>query len=318
MKKIKYRDPLELISLRQLRYFSAAMECATFNEAAKACSISQPALSEQISGFEATLGLQLFDRSGGRAKPTPPAIKLHQQISACLGDLQAVLRGSNDRPEELGGLVRIGLVQSYGECWVLPVVRKAQDRFPELSISLRRRSAQALIDGVLRGDFELAVTFDPEPYPELDIAKCFVEPFVAISDMPSDKESIDLATLARGKLALLPSEYKMRRQIDSAFAKAGIKPCIHLESDVLSDLGEATRHGGLTAILNAMAAVSLGMVNRARPIAAPGLQRSAYLIRSRKRYHTLASLHLWDALQEGIPRLPSSLLPRDTESPGHT
>lgn len=314
MEKIKYRDPLELISLRQLRYFSAAMKCTTFNEAAKACAISQPALSEQIAGFEATLGLKLFDRSGGRAKPTHPAIKLHQQISACLGDLQAVLRGSNDQSEELGGLVRIGLVQSYGECWVLPVVRKAQDRFPELSVSLRRRSAQALIDGVLRGDFELAVTFDPEPYPELDIAKCFVEPFVAIGNMPSDGESIDLATLAQGKLALLPSEYKMRRQIDSAFAKAGIKPCIHLESDVLSDLGDAARHGTLTAILNAMAAVSLGMVNRARPIAAPGLQRSAYLIRSRKRYHTIASLYLWDALQQGIPTMPASLAPGSAHS----
>jgi DNA-binding transcriptional LysR family regulator len=311
MKKIKYRDPLELISLRQLRYFSAAMECATFSEAAKSCSISQPALSEQIAGLEATLGFQLFDRSGGRAKPTQPAIKLHQQIAACLGDLQAVLRGSNDRSEELGGLVRIGLVQSYGECWVLPVVRKAQERFPELSVSLRRRSAQALIDGVLRGDFELAVTFDPEPYPELDIAKCFVEPFVAIVNTQSNGESIDLESLSQGKLAVLPSDYKMRRQIDAAFAKEGIKPCIHLESDVLSDLGEAARHGTLTAVLNAIAAVSLDMVDRARPIAASGLHRTAYLIRSRKRYHSIASLYLWDALQQGIPTLPASLVAGD-------
>ena len=307
MIELKRRDPLEIISLRQLRYFSAAMESSSFNEAAKSCSISQPALSEQIAALETTLGLKLFDRNGGRAKPTQPANQLHRQISACLGDLQAALRGSSERSQEIGGLVRIGLVQSYGECWVLPVVRRAQECWPALSVSLRRRSAQALTDGVLRGDFELAVTFDPEPHPELDIVKCFVEPFVAISNEPHNGESIDLATLAQGKLALLPSEYLMRRQIDAAFAKAGIKPCVHLESDVLTDLADAARHVKLTAVLNAMAALSLNMLDRARPISAPGLQRSAYLIRSRKRYQTNAALYLWDALQDGIPPLPASL-----------
>ena len=46
-----FRDPLELVSLRQLRYFNAAVEAGSFNEAARICSISQPALSEQIAAF---------------------------------------------------------------------------------------------------------------------------------------------------------------------------------------------------------------------------------------------------------------------------
>ncbi|MEG2794725.1 MAG: LysR family transcriptional regulator [Pseudomonas sp.] len=297
--------------MRQLRYFSAAMECSSFNEAAKSCSISQPALSEQIAALEMTLGLRLFDRSGGRARPTQPANQLHLQISACLGDLQAALRSISDRSQEVGGVVRIGLVQSYGECWVLPVVRRAQEQWPALSVSLRRRSAQALTDGVLRGDFELAVTFDPEPSADLEITKCFQEQFVAISNAPHNGESIDLVTLAQGKLALLPSEYMMRRQLDAAFAKARLKPCVYLESDVLSDLAEATRYNNVTAVMNTMAALSLNMLDGARPISAPGLHRSAYLIRSRKRYHTSASLHLWEALREGVPPLPAAFVLRD-------
>ena len=106
------RDPLELVSLRQLRYFNAVIRADSFGKAASECSISQPALSEQIAAFESALGLRLFDRVGRRAIPTQQALQLHRRITATMGDLQAALRAASDRSAAVSGTVRIGLVLS--------------------------------------------------------------------------------------------------------------------------------------------------------------------------------------------------------------
>jgi LysR family cyn operon transcriptional activator len=299
------RDPLEIVSLRQLRYFNAAIQANSFNEAARACSISQPALSEQIAALESALGLRLFDRVGRRATPTQTARQLHQRITACMGDLQAALQTAGERSILVSGRVRIGLVQSYGSCWVVPVVRAVQAQWPELAVSLVRRTAPALAEGVARGDLDFAVTFDPSARPDLDIQSCFTEPFVAIRPV-GRKRSIGLIELAGERLALLPAEYAMRRQIENLFSAQGLKPQVHFESDALEDLVGAAHHSGLTAVVNAATALSL-QVRGATAIDAPTLVRTACLIRSRSRYHTRAAVYLWDALNTAATDLQTRI-----------
>lgn len=297
------RDPLDLVSLRQLRYFAVAMRARSFNAAAHDASISQAALSEQIALLEATLDVRLFDRTGGRAVATASGHELDRRVSACLIELQAALRDAHERANTVAGLVRVGLVQSYAGCWVLPVVRSAQAQWPELSIALRRRTAQALVEGVLRGDFDLAVSFDVEPHAELEILKCFQEPVVAVGALKRGRRAPGLAQIAQHRLALLPSEYAMRRQLDGAFAELGIKPQVCLESDSLEDLVRAATESGMIALLNGAAALSLAVTD-AVPVADKNLRRQACLVRSRTRHHTVAARHVWDGLVAAMPTFP--------------
>lgn len=291
--------------MRQLRYFGAAMRAGSFNEAARACAISQPALSEQIALLEQALDVRLFERAHGRAQPTPRARALERRLEASLAELGAALRGAQEQEHAVAGLVRIGLVHSYGGCWVLPAVQGAQAEWPRLEVALRRRTAQALTEAVLRGDVDLAVSFDPEPHADLEILPCFTEPIVALGAMGRRSRSVGLAQLAQRPLALLPSEYAMRRQLDSAFAARGMRPSVRLESDALDDLVRAARAGGMVALLNAAAALSLGVEKEAVPVSEAGLQRQACLVRSKVRLHTAAACHVWDALRDAMPQFPA-------------
>lgn len=299
------RDPLDLVSMRQLRYFTAAMRARSFNAASRDASISQAALSEQIALLEETLDVRLFDRTRGRAIATGTGYELDRRVSACLGELQAALRDARDSAGTVAGLVRIGLVQSYAGCWALPVVRMAQAQWPELSVSLRRRTAQALVEGVLRGDFDFAVSFDPEPHADLEILQCFHEPVVAVGLKSQRRRHVMLPEIARHPLALLPSEYGMRRQLDSAFARQGLKPTVRMESDVLEDLVHAARENGLVALLNGAAALSLN-VTQAVCLAEKDLHRQACMVRSRARHHSFAAQHMWEALSAQCPPLPAA------------
>lgn len=301
------RDPLEIVSLRQLRYFSAALQSSSFVEAAQACSISQPALSEQIAALEGALAVQLFDRVGRRATPTQAALQLHQRITACMGDLQAALRSAGESTVDVSGRVRVGLVQSYGACWVAPASRAMQSRWPDLGVTLVRRTASVLLEGVARGDFDFVVSFDALERPDLEIEPCFSEPYVAICPRPM-RGAIGLERLALERLALLPPEYAMRRQIDQLFAAKGLRPTVHFESDSLEDLVHAARTSGLTAVVNAATSLSLKVRGGTR-IDAPTLGRTACLIRARNRYHTRAALHLWDELLEKAAGLQAQMQP---------
>lgn len=302
----RQRDPLDLVSLRQLRYFTAAIRARSFNAASRDASISQAALSEQIASLEAILDVHLFDRTGGRAVATASGHALDRRVSACLMELQAALHDATARANTVAGLVRIGLVQSYAGCWVLPVVRTAQMQWPELSMALRRRTAQALVEGVLRGDFDLAVSFDPEPHADLEILECFYEPVVAVGLKPQRRRRLlELSEVAWHPLALLPSEYAMRRQLDNAFAARGLRPQVQLESDALEDLVHAARENGMLALLNGAAALSLN-VSEAVPLSEKSLGRRACLVRARGRPHSFAARYVWDALSTELPKLPAA------------
>ena len=58
-----------MISLKQLRYFTAVARFAHFGKAAEACNVTQPALSMQVRELETGLGLKLFERRQQGVKP---------------------------------------------------------------------------------------------------------------------------------------------------------------------------------------------------------------------------------------------------------
>jgi DNA-binding transcriptional LysR family regulator len=58
------------MKFNQIRYFLAVADTLNFTNAAESCAVSQPALSKAIRNLEATLGADLFDRSGQRVELT--------------------------------------------------------------------------------------------------------------------------------------------------------------------------------------------------------------------------------------------------------
>src|SRR5690349_4515349 len=51
-------------TLRQLQYAVAVADEGGFRKAARACRVSQPALSSQVAALEQALGVRLFERHG--------------------------------------------------------------------------------------------------------------------------------------------------------------------------------------------------------------------------------------------------------------
>ena len=63
----------------------------------------------------------------------------------------------------------------------------------------------------------------------------------------------------------------------------------------MEDLVRAAVDGGCMAVANAATALSL-KIRSAVPVDAPGLTRTACLVRAKHRYHSAAAVQIWDAL----------------------
>ena len=107
------------ITLRRLRIFWAVAHSTTLTRAAKLLNVSQPTLSQQLTGFEAAIGAALFERRSNR-------LVLTETGELLLRKAESVLRSAQELEDSLPSLgqparqtVRIAGVASV-MCVLLP------------------------------------------------------------------------------------------------------------------------------------------------------------------------------------------------------
>ena len=75
------------MDVKLLEAFRAVVDSRSVTAAAQALGITQPAVSGQIAKLEESVGFPLFERSGGRLKPTPEGLLFYTEASRVLGEV---------------------------------------------------------------------------------------------------------------------------------------------------------------------------------------------------------------------------------------
>ena len=145
------------MELRQLEYFIAVAEEASFTRAADRVHISQSGVSAQIRQLEQDLGAVLLDRSGRETTLTAAG-------SAAIGPARAVLAAAGavrQAVDEVNGLLRgrlvVGMVTA---CTVTPLfaaLAAFHHAHPGVEISLLEGSSDVLTGQVRAGLADLAL-----------------------------------------------------------------------------------------------------------------------------------------------------------------
>ena len=124
------------VELRHLHYFQAVADELHFGRAAVRLGIAQPPLSQQMQRLEATLGVELFDRSQRRATLTPAGRALAARAPAVL-EAAAALR-ADVQQAALGktGVLRVG-VGASAVLGILPaMIARFRARYPAVVVKL--------------------------------------------------------------------------------------------------------------------------------------------------------------------------------------
>ena len=156
------------MELKHLEHLVAVCGAGSFSGAAKRLRISQPTLSKSIARLEKHLGLKLFDRGGGSARPT---VYGHAAAEHAAMLLAGVARMS-EQLEELArgetGSLRIGVGPATRIKLLPEVVRQVGKTFPELQLQARYDDVQALMRSLRMGSLDLVFCYFEAPDEQSD------------------------------------------------------------------------------------------------------------------------------------------------------
>lgn len=236
------------MELRQLAYFVAVVEEASFTRAAARMHVAQPGVSAQIRQLEREFGQELLDRSGRTVRLTEAGRTVLPFARAAL----SAVEGAKLAVDELAGLVRghvaIGMVTSHNVD-IPSMLASFNKDHPAVAITLAEAYSSTLVEYVRTGRLDVAIIGVAQDPPDLELHTLSDEPLVAAVSDKRAKSRIAIEDLKDRPLICLPHGTGIRAILESVCAAAGFQPSVTLEAGTPLVLAELAERGLGMAIL---------------------------------------------------------------------
>ncbi|RJE85301.1 LysR family transcriptional regulator [Paracoccus onubensis] len=171
---------LDRITLKQLRALRALADHGTVTAAAKAISLTAPAVHIQLKNLEEISGTPLVDRESREGGLTPQGhamLRAHDQIEAAitraLAEVEALNAGTC-------GNLTLGVVTTCKYFAPEIVALLAQD-MPDVTIALKIGNRSELMQGLERGEYDLCIMGRPPREPLVGARSLAPHPHVLIA-----------------------------------------------------------------------------------------------------------------------------------------
>jgi LysR family hydrogen peroxide-inducible transcriptional activator len=180
---------MQLPTLRQLEYLVAVADHGQFNEAARACAVSQPALSKQVRAAEDLLGVEIFERARPKILVTQVGERIIEQARLVLHSAKELNEIAQMSKGELRGRVVIGVIPTVAPYVFPPAIDALREAFPDLEIVIHEAKTEVLVDKTMRGELDLIMMAFPVEHGSLEGVDMFSEPFLLATPRGSELDS---------------------------------------------------------------------------------------------------------------------------------
>jgi len=276
------------LEISQVETFLAVATFGGFHRAAEALLVSQPAVSSRIKALEESLGVMLFVRSrntltlstAGRVL-RPYAEQLLKTASVARQAVHELQPGS-DTPLQIAAGLSISV-------YFLPdVLKRFQQAFPRLNISIRPGHSKEVLEMVLNEEAEIGLARSLQ-HPEVETISLRDDPLILVAH-----PTLKLGKSRRARLEQVagwPLIFYERGSSDwtltrSLFRHAGLVPNVALEVDTIETAKRMVERGLGVSFLPLMAVgpeMREGELTPIKLIDAEPLHRSLDLIHPRHR-----------------------------------
>ncbi|MGW3306797.1 LysR family transcriptional regulator [Streptomyces sp. NPDC001073] len=245
------------MDLRHLKYFLAVAETRNFTQAAASCYVAQSALSQQIARLEKDVGAQLFSRTSRSVRLTAAGELLEPLARRILADADTAQAALDALSGLRRGRLRLGLLQTRASSVdLVEVMADYHARYPGIDFHVTNAPSAEMAAAVLAGELDIAVVgLGPRQVPDgLDHFVLDSDPLVLV--VPADHALADGGDVV--DLADLPDTHQLiqftrgsglRRQVEAAFARAGVEPGQHFQVGQIQDMVRLAARGiGVTVV----------------------------------------------------------------------
>jgi LysR family transcriptional regulator, hydrogen peroxide-inducible genes activator len=306
------------ITLRQLRFALAVAETGHFGRAAARCSVTQPALSQQLQALEAACGASLFDRLSSGTVPTPfgrdflaragGIVRQADDLSAFIDDRRS---GTSTAP------VRFGLIPTVAP-YLLPEIFPAlRAELPDINYAVSENHTEGLLADLADGELDIAlVATVPRPGgPRLTVRPLFSDPFVlATAAEDPQRGPVPLHRIDSGRMLLLDEGHCFRDQAIAACALSDGAAARAFAATSLSTIVEFVANGLGITLLPSIAVRKETADRRVRvlELAPPGAARTLALVWRESAPLAPVFLRVADIIAR---RAPAPAVPRAAAEP---
>jgi DNA-binding transcriptional LysR family regulator len=149
------------MDLKQLSTFHRVMTHMSFTKAATELRYAQSSVTAQIKGLEATLGMELFERLGGKIRLTPVGERLVPYAERILALVDEARYSLADETEPSGTLT-IGAVESLISYRMPVLLEFFHHRYPRLQLVLQSITCGEAHESVRRGVQDAGLLLEAE------------------------------------------------------------------------------------------------------------------------------------------------------------
>ena len=167
--------------LYELKLFHLVAEHRNFTRAGQAAGLTQSAITRQIQGMEARLGLKLFDRSTRHVRLTPEGAALHARSGAILSEVDNALLALRGKSALLPKALRVGVSRTIGLAYLPGFFRAFQRKFSKVQLQVSHERSDFILAAVESGELDAGIVSPPPRLPRtLVLARRFDDEFVLI------------------------------------------------------------------------------------------------------------------------------------------
>jgi LysR family transcriptional regulator, regulator for metE and metH len=145
------------LDTRTLELLEAVAVDGTLTAAARRMHVSQPALSQRLTSFEARIGVRLFERHGRQLVATHAGRRMIQAATVVLGELRAAERDVNDLRNGRAGVLRFASQCSTNYRWLPPVVQQFAERRPGVEFRIETPAGDDIVGALLEDRLDVGL-----------------------------------------------------------------------------------------------------------------------------------------------------------------
>jgi len=230
------------MQIESLKVFCDLAESESFTKAAQINSVTQSAVSQQISSLERQFKSILIERSKKKFRLTREGQVLYEYSKQIIQTYQSLQSKLQEIKDVISGTIRVATIYSIGLHDLPPYLKKYLKSYPTVNVHVEYRRSNQVYEDVLSNVVDLGLVAYPVRDNKLDVVALRRDRLVLVCHPQhplAKSKSVPLTAIAGQKFIGFQPDIPTRKAIDKILKDRGIQVQHVMEFDNIETVKRA-------------------------------------------------------------------------------